>query len=800
MNNICPDQRVSFVTKQTEAWYKQMADYVITLAMSSSDKVQTQKYLNAANGVVTPDDYAYVMKTYLTAEDSTEVENALNADALGKLRDVDILTPIKEKYMGEFINAYHNYQVYSLDPTVVLKRNAELSAQVEKLMFAKLNALLAKAQDTPDPNTGKPVPPDIDIKSFITEFLENWMDQTVIDEQNALELLNAVIEAKRKYIDAYFYWFACEEVYTYRRLSGKDIIFEVINPLEYYRVDSGNYFVEDDHYGLRHWTMTIPEIIDNYYNNMEDGLTEEQVRLLKAIAANQTTGLISPAIFLDFRKEFPDDFRVTDPIPFTKQGMVTVIDHYIFKTEVKKGILTYISPGGGITQMDVDEDYKLNTKAGDLDIEWIWINQTWEGWRFGEENCPIHIPPRPVDLQRELLSNSSVCKNPYNGASYIHKSNIKKPIPYRIKDNLALYKIYTLLEERWIAKFKSWLMLPESVLADSETMKTEDRLQQADIDSLFPFNDANLANNPQAISYFKEVATTAVVKYVEILNQVKQSIKAEAWELANMNDSRFGGNNQYKGKAVSEYDYNQAIKGTVWSLEMFNAFRERDYMANLDFSRVAWVDGKQGSFVDENTKELKVVGIDGESHLGANIGIFISNSAELDQQAKALQQIAFSMGQNDDPSTAAEAVTNKNISKLKQYIRNADKAKKEFQMKLATAGEEAKQKTLQLTMQNDQLQRDHELVVIDKNNESNFEIAVLENDTKLELGMAKLEVDANGNDYIDNEEAGGKGIDLEAKFRAEMFLKNRQQVLKEITATHKMKMDEKKLAKKSITK
>lgn len=798
--NTCPDQRASLSTKATKEWYRQMADFVIGLATSSSDRAKTQAYLNAANGVLSPEDYAYVMKTYITAEDSTEVENALNSDALGRLRDVDILTPIKEKYMGEFINSYHNYQVYSLDPTVVLKRNAELSAKVEKLMFEKLNALLAQAQGNVDPNTGKPVAPDIDIKSFITEFLENWVDQTVIDEQNALELLNTVIEAKRKYIDAYFYWFACEEVYTYRRLSGNDVLFEVVNPMEYYRVDSGNYFVEDDSFGLRRQTLTLQEVIDTYYNNMEDGLTEEQMKLLKDMANSQQAeiGYLSPAIFLDYKRQFPDDFKVTDPLPFTKQGLITVVDHYFFKTEVKKGILTYVSPTGEVAEMDVDETYKLNKKDGDLDIEWLWINQMWEGWRFGDEACPLYIPPRPVDLQRELLSNSSVCKAPYNGASYIHKSNVKKPIPYRIKDNLALYKIYTLLEERWIAKFKSWLMVPESILADSKDMKTEDRLQQADIDSLFPFNDADLASNPNAINYFKEVATTAVIKYIEILNQVKQSIKAEAWELANMNSSRFGSDNQYKGKAVSEYDYNQATKGTVWSLEMFDAFRCRDYMANLDHSRVAWINGKQGSFVDENTKELKVIGIDGESHLGANIGIFISNSSELDQQAKALQQIAFSMGQNDQQDVAAEAVTNKNISKLKQYIKTATKAKQEFQLKLSTAAEEAKQRTAQMTMQNDQAQRDHEMEIVDKQLGSDFEIAVLENDTKIEMNRAKLEVDTNGNGYVDDNEAGGNnGIDLEAKFRAEMFLKNRQQVLKEITASHKMKMDEKKLAKQS---
>ena len=790
--SLYPDPRASVAEKKTAKWYMQMADYVIGLAVRSNDKIRTKEYLNAANGIISTKDFEYVLKTYISADDLKEAEIALNAETLGKLRDVDIITPIKEKYMGEFINAYHNYQVYSLDPEVVLKRNADLGDQVEKLMFDKLNAKLAEVQGQNDPKTGKPVQPDIDIKSFVEDFLDNWIDETVIKEQDSLELLNAVVEAKRKYIDAYFYWWACEEVYTYRKLVGNDVHFEIVSPTEYYRVDSGKYFVEDDDFGMRRREVTIQELIDTYYNKMDDGLTEDQVVLLKRVANNERGGVgyLTEPIRLEFDRQFPAELKIGADVAFTKQGQIVIEDHYIFKTEIKKGILTYTDTDGEVKEMDVDETYVLNKKAGDISIEWIYINQMWEGWRFGNGSLGIYIPPRPVQLQRELLSNSSVCKSPYNGLSYIHKSSIKKPIPFRIRDNQALYIIYTLLEERWSAKFKSWLMLPESILADSKTMKTEERLAQADIDSLFPFNDANLRENPNAVNYVKEVATIAVIKYLEVLNNIKKSIKGEAWELANMNDSRFGGNNQYKGKAVSEYDYNQAQKGTVWSLEMFDAFRQRDYMANLDFSRVAWIDGKQGSFVDPSTKELKVVAIDGEAHLGANVGIFIANSAELNQQADALKQLAFSMGQNDDPEVAAEAITNKNISKLKEVIKEASKAKKAFQLQMSTAAEQAKQQTAQITMQDNEAQRKHEMDMLTMELDAQHENEVLRSDTELEINRAKLQIDTNGNGYIDKTEADPQmaGV-LQAKQLADTTLKNRQQAVKEIGLAHKMKMD-----------
>ena len=777
-----PDQRVAESKKRTDVtWYRTNADAIIDLAISSNDKQLTIDCMKAANGEIDKKDYAYVLSTYMETGESSKVEKDLDINRLGKLRDVDILTPIKDKYMGEFINSYHNYQVYSLDPDVIFKRNSEIGTKVVELMFKKLQQILS-SQDDPNSN--------IDIKSFIDKELEDWKDDTVIKEQSSLEMLNAIIDAKRKYVDAYFYWWACEEVYTYRRIIGKDVKFDIIDPREYYRVDSGNYFVEDDHYGLRRYSMTLEEIISEFYNNMEDGLTEKQLEFIKAYIKQFNTGQqVTSAIFLEYRDAFPQYIKNGDfpsGSSFTKDGLTTTVDHYVFTTEIKTGILKYISPDGEESEMPVSEDYKLEPEGGDISIDWKWSSQKWEGWIFGGDgNVKMYIPPRPIQLERELLSNVNVCKSPYNGISYIHVSSKKKPIPIRIKDYIVLYKIYTLLEEKWINKFKSWLITPESIISDTTEMSTEDRFQQADIDSIFPFNDAAMQSNPNAMSMFREVATTSVIEYIKVLNEVKQSIKADAWELANMNDARFGSNSQYKGKAVTEYDYNQAIKGTVWSLEMFNSFREKDYMANLDYSRAAWVDGKQGSFVDPNTKEITYVDIDGLSHLGANVGIYIMNSAELNAQAESLKQLAFSLGQNDDPATAAEALTNKNISKLKELVVTAAKAKKAFELQIQTVKENINQQTEQIKIQDNQAQRDHDIQLAREAHDSAYEIAILNNETLISINEAKLQVDTNGNGYIDKNEqdaAAGSLGDIAAKDEAKSILDRRKQGLNELKA------------------
>ena len=133
-------------------------------------------------------------------------------------------------------------------------------------------------------------------------------------------------------------------------------------------------------------------------------------------------------------------------------------------------------------------------------------------------------------------------------------------------------------------------------------MTTEERLAVANKDSFLPFDDSDA--QPNALQSIREVATSAITNYIQMLDNLKQGLKAEAWEAANMNNARFGDAKDYAGKAVNESNYSQAMTGSVWSLECFNLFRERDYVANIDYSKFAWIDGKRGSYVDPTTNKL----------------------------------------------------------------------------------------------------------------------------------------------------------------------------------------------------
>lgn len=739
---VVPDQRVSDSVKQTPKWFIPNCNYWINLAIGQNDKTITQTFLNAANGLVDKKTYEYVLKNYVDKVGEKAV-------LYGEIRDVDFLTPIKERYMGEFINMFSNYQVFNNDPSVVLQRNKFLA---EKVM-AYCNQEIINRLNNANFDTNQKSLNQEKLENIINEVLNEWVDDVTITTQKRLELINTIIEAKDKYQQAYFYWWACEEVYTYREVYKDDIYLTVVSPLEYYRIDSGSRYIEDDDAGVRVYRMTIPQIIDRF----RDELSPSEMNYLKDIYTvspryDSPDGIVQIFDKFNFaeRKSILNTNREALRSESRLWGKEIDIYHYVWKTEIKQGILKHKDLIGNIVESIIDDNYIFDESAGDISIEWTWINQVWEGWRIGGCHSGIYIKPRPIKVQRERFNNYSDCKLPYNGIVGLNKDNLRNPIPFRILPYLALYRIYTLQQERAVAKFKSWLLFPESILSDTSQMTTEERLAIANKDGFLPFDDTDAS--PNALQSIREVATTALNNYLQMLENLKQGLKAEAWESANMNNARFGDTKDYGGKAVQEANYAQAMTGSVWSLECFNLFRERDYLANIDYSKFAWIDGKRGSYIDPNTNKLVIVDLDGSSDFNTNIGIYIRNNAEVQNKLNMMKELAFSAGQNDQLEVAIEAIQSNSLVNIASNIKKAIQAKRDYELQLQQAQQEAQAQVEQIVSDRETQKQQFEAQQNALDREKDITLAKMKIDADQEIWRMRLQVDTNGNGNIDKEE------------------------------------------------
>ena len=72
-------------------------------------------------------------------------------------------------------------------------------------------------------------------------------------------------------------------------------------------------------------------------------------------------------------------------------------------------------------------------------------------------------------------------------------------------------------------------MIPESFLADTKDMTMEERLDAANRDGTLVFDDSEIAKQQASLQAIKEIANTTMINYLTTINQIKQSIKQEAY-------------------------------------------------------------------------------------------------------------------------------------------------------------------------------------------------------------------------------------------------------------------------------
>ena len=213
---ILPYERVSFKEKQRPEFYEALTDYIINTAISLKQKTTIQKCLDAANGIMSKEDILLYAKN-LTATDKN-FKKALEAV---DFKAVDFIVPIKEKMISEYIKLYNSFHVYLRDNSAIFRRNEKLNKIMADMITSKIVDGIQSGQINQD---------DFSFEEFKKNFIDNWVDEKVSVEQDALDLLRNLTDDEVKYIHNFFYWWATEEYYTYRTIQNGEVIVETKTP------------------------------------------------------------------------------------------------------------------------------------------------------------------------------------------------------------------------------------------------------------------------------------------------------------------------------------------------------------------------------------------------------------------------------------------------------------------------------------------------------------------------------------------------------------------------------------------
>jgi hypothetical protein len=734
MTGVLPKQKISNAARNLE-WYKENAKYRIDQTKYwSSDRWEMVSLFKAASGELDVKDYKYVLNPY-----NSEDENATNYPAM--LRNVDIISPILSSLLGEKANKPFNHQCIVANPDANNQAKEELNKRYTAYLAQRfVNNLNESGYNTGVPS--QPVPPSFQ------QTLQNDTssdDKRAIFGQEALEYLKYNLDLKDKYQEAYYDWLVTGRTFTYKDVYKDDVIHEIVPVLEMWYGTTHSGFIEDSDWAVRRTRFNMSQIIDRFHKVLNDTEIGDLENKFKGGEGN---------VSIDFGGGIPNiDKNTISTISNIASSDLIDVFHIVWKGYEKVGILTYINQLTGTQEeVEVNDEYVLNEKAGDIKVDWEYNSCVYEVFQIGDGPDALYKYFRPILVQRNALSNSSDVKLPYNGRIGYNdrttvNSVVKQLVPYQ-----ALYNIFHFRREMTLARNKDKLsVFPIGLIPDEFG---------AEIDGLVKF--LHFAENTGFL-FFDEskeeaLAVLQAIKsidlglgnYVHQMSDLLASLKQEAWDAIGMNRQRYGDVNSSDGKGVNE----QAIfRSAVITREMnrrFEKFEEKDLQGLLEYSKVAWINGKKGMYINSDGRRA-FLEVNPDEHADTEYGVFAIDSADEEQKLLKGKEYAFGWAQKSTVSAGIvlDILDSNNMAHLKAKVKTAEKIQQQYEASREDANMQNQQAIQDKKDKDAALERDKDITVAEIQAGSTIHAKMLDLKAKGE-GDQSIPVDDTYNQIIEN--------------------------------------------------
>lgn len=688
-----PQQKVSGAIKSKAEWYTNCIDYVIDTGLAMNDRTEDEVKLRILRGDIPNSFYKKTLNPYNATNEKYQRFPAT-------MRNLDIMSDIIRRYVSEYFKGVHEFIVGANNPDIVINKNAKLKEKIGELAQQAFQQEFEKAyqqaiqqaqQQGQDPSTINPQDSMPDPEQFIKDFNEKYIDNESKQGQDMLDYIRSITQDNIIYLSAFFNFVSLGECFSYCDIRGSKIVKENVPVLEAYPIPNGSYFVEDHDMFARKMMLSYQQIMDMFEDNLDD---KDKAFLETYYSQQSAHGGITRLTYNQYFETYPDvceKFNKEERELF-KRDPINVYDvntnlyevwHVVWRGEAKRGILTYINELGLTTTRVVDEGYTLNKEAGDISIEWTYEPQVYEGYRIGTRYTAIYpIKARPIAFNRGG-------KLPYNGIMEVLPmmgkfSIIKLITPYQIMRNIFAYH-----REMVIAKNKMLiLLLPESLIASN----TEDKIYKMAADGVLLVDDTEDANSQKMANI--RLLNANLGSYITELTNLMEATKLEAREMVDMNVQRYGDIAQSAGAATTQEAIARSSMGMVILVQMFDEFRKADYNRDLDYCKLAYIDGLDTSYWNE-LGQKKYISLDVDTFINSDYSTTVRNDSKELDKVQQLRQWAFSAAQNGDLDMALAAITGDNVSQIKATVQKFTELKRQHEEQMQQTEQMLKQEEIQ---------------------------------------------------------------------------------------------------------
>lgn len=755
--NQFPLQRLP-MSKKTQDWKESCVDYIIGHSQGGSRngntrtrKEEMQTYYDLYNSIYNEKDLKYVTNPF-------KQQDGFPAMA----QDYNIIKPKIDLLLGEETKRPFNFRVVRTSDIAT----SEMQDKAKQMLIDYIQATIMsrlgpeeQARYQEALQSGEVMPPE-QIQKYMSKDYKDIAEITAYHSLNYLKnKLNITHEFYKGWKDALV---GGEEIYYVGIVNGEPHL-ERINPIYFdYDTDTSDLeFIHEAQWCCYEMIMSVTEVYDRLYDKM----SEKQLNDLLDMMDDSSKGGITPEVrktSLDYPHIKTHSINGFAANPFEESNNVHVW-HCCWKSLKKIGFVTIINPETGMPEdYQVDETYKVT--GNEINVEWRWIIEVWEGYRIGED---LYVGIEPLEYQHVSADNPNSQRLPYTGVIYNNTNSKPRSLVSMMKPLQYMYIVLWYRLELAMARDKGKVVtmditqIPKSMNID--VAKWMHYLSALGVNFVNPYEEGwdipgregGKSSQFNQISALDLTMANTIDQYINLMDKI-ESMLSEISGVSKQREGSIASNELVGNVERSVVQSAHITEPWFWT---HNQVKKECITMLLDTAKYAWKDNKTciQYVLDDATRTFLTLSDD---FFYEDYDIFVEDTTKNQQQIEALRNLMQPAMQNGASLLdIAEIITMDNVTMIKNKLEEIEQKRMEQQQQMEQAQAEREQQLVQ--MQNEV--KEEELML--KEAELDLEKYKIDTDASTKITVAQINayrgsenMDQDGNGQIDVVEIGNQAL------------------------------------------
>lgn len=743
--NQFPLQRLP-MSKKTQDWKEACVDYIAGHSQGSSRdgnnrsrKEEMQTYYDLYNSIYNEKDLKYVTNPF-------KQQDGFPAMA----QDYNIIKPKIDLLLGEETKRPFNFRVVHTSDIATSEIQDKAKQMIIDYIQATIMSKLGpeeQARYQEALQSGEIMTPE-QIQKYLSKDYKDIAEITAYHSLNYLKnKLNITHEFFKGWKDALI---GGEEIYYVGIVNGEPCL-QRINPI-YFDYDSDTSdleFIHEAQWCCYEMIMSLTEVYDRLYDKM----SEKQLNELLDMMDDRSKGGVTPEVrktSLDYPHIKTHSINGFSSNPFEEADNIHVW-HCCWKSLKKIGFVNIINPETGMPEeYQVDETYKET--GNELDVEWKWIIEVWEGYRIGQD---LYVGIQPVEYQHISADNPNAQRLPYTGVIYNNTNSRPRSLVSMMKPLQYMYIVLWYRLELAMARDKGKVVtmditqIPKSMNID--VAKWMHYLSALGVNFVNPYEEGwdipgREGGKPSQFNQISALDLTmanTIDQYINLMGKIESMLS----EISGVSKQREGSISSNELVGNVERSVVQSAHITEPWFWVHNQVKKECLTMLLDTAKHAWKDNKTSIqyVLDDATRAFLTLSDD---FFYEDMDIFVEDTTKNQQQIEALKNLMQPAMQNGASLLdIAEIITMDNVTMIRSKLEEIEQKRMEQQQAMEQAQAEREQQMAQI--QNEikeeelmlkEAEMDLKKYEIDSNNATKITIAQL----NAYRGAENMDQDMNG--------------------------------------------------------